>query len=162
MPKTWYNHTMEYYLAISFPHSSVGKKSTCNAGDPSLIPGLERSPGEWKSYPLQYSGPENSIDCIVHGVSKSQTQLTDFHFHFSCNRGISPAQNCLKSKGPLLSLITENNRMISVPFQGKPFSIMVIQVYAPTNNTEEAEVEWFYEDLQDLLELTPQKMSFSL
>ena len=45
--------------------------------------------------------------------------------------------------------------MISVRFQGKPFNITVIQVYAPTNNAEEAEVEWFYEDLQDLLELTP-------
>ena len=47
--------------------------------------------------------------------------------------------------------------MISVRLQGKPFNIRVIQVYAPTNNTEEAEVEWFYEDLQDLLELTPKK-----
>ena len=47
--------------------------------------------------------------------------------------------------------------MISVRFQGKPFNITVIQVYAPTNNAEEAEVEWFYEDLQDLLELTPPK-----
>ena len=47
--------------------------------------------------------------------------------------------------------------MISVPFQGKPFNIMVIQVYAPTSNAEEAEVERFYEDLQDLLELTPKK-----
>ena len=51
--------------------------------------------------------------------------------------------------------------MISVRFQGKPFNIMVIQVYAPTSNAEEAEVEWFYEVLQDLLELTPKKMSFS-
>ena len=47
--------------------------------------------------------------------------------------------------------------MISVPFQGKPFNITVIQVYDPTNNGEEAEVEWFYEDLQDLLELTPKQ-----
>ena len=47
--------------------------------------------------------------------------------------------------------------MISVHFQGKPFIITVIQVYAPTTNTEEAEVEWFYEDLQDLLELTSKK-----
>ena len=47
--------------------------------------------------------------------------------------------------------------MLSVRLQGKPFSITVIQAYAPTSNTEEAEVEWFYEDLQDLLELTPQK-----
>ena len=51
----------------------------------------------------------------------------------------------------------KNNRMISVRFQGKPFNITVIQVYAPTSNAEEAEVEWFYEDLQDLLELTPPK-----
>ena len=50
---------------------------------------------------------------------------------------------------------------ISVRLQGKPFNITVIQVYAPTSNTEEAEVERFYEDLQDLLELTPKKMSFS-
>ena len=49
----------------------------------------------------------------------------------------------------------KNDRMISVRFQGKPFNITVIQVYAPTSNAEEAEVEWFYEDLQDLLELTP-------
>ena len=47
--------------------------------------------------------------------------------------------------------------MISVHFQGKPFNVTVIQVYAPTSNAEEAEVEWFYEDLQDLLELTPKK-----
>ena len=52
--------------------------------------------------------------------------------------------------------------MIFVPFQGKAFIIMIIQVYAPTSNAEEAEVEWFYEDLQDLLELNPQMMSFSL
>ena len=51
----------------------------------------------------------------------------------------------------------KNDRMISVHFQGKPFNITVIQVYAPTSNTEEAEVERFYEDLQDLLELTPPK-----
>ena len=51
----------------------------------------------------------------------------------------------------------KNDRMLSVHFQGKPFNIMVIQVYTPTSNAEEAEVEWFYEDLQDLLELTPKK-----
>ena len=51
----------------------------------------------------------------------------------------------------------KNNRMISVCFQGKPFNITVIQAYVPTSNSEEAEVEWFYEDLQDLLELTPKK-----
>ena len=51
----------------------------------------------------------------------------------------------------------KNDRMISVRFRGKPFNIMVIQVHAPTSNAEEAEVEWFYEDIQDLLELTPKK-----
>ena len=56
----------------------------------------------------------------------------------------------------------KNDRMISVCFQGKPFNITVIQVYAPTSNAEEAEVERFYEELQDFLELTPPKMSFSL
>ena len=55
----------------------------------------------------------------------------------------------------------KNNRMISVRFQGKAFNITIIQVYAPNTNAEEAEVEWFYDDLQDLLELTPKKMSFS-
>ena len=51
----------------------------------------------------------------------------------------------------------KNDRMICVHFQGKPFNITVIQAYAPTSNAEEAEVEWFYDDLQDLLELTPKK-----
>ena len=52
--------------------------------------------------------------------------------------------------------------MSSVCFQGKPFNVTVIQVYSPISNPEEAEIEWLYEDLQDLLELTPQKMSFLL
>ena len=56
-----------------------------------------------------------------------------------------------------LGAISKHNRMISVHFQGKPFNITVIPVYAPTSNAEEAEVEWFYEDLQDLLELTPKR-----
>ena len=57
----------------------------------------------------------------------------------------------------VLGCSLKNDRMISVRFQGKPFNITVIQVYAPTSHAEEAEVEWFYEDLQDLLELTPKK-----
>ena len=56
----------------------------------------------------------------------------------------------------------KNNRVISVHLKGKPFNITVIQGYAPTTNAEEAEVEWFYEDLQDLLELTPKKDVLSL
>ena len=57
--------------------------------DLGLIPGLERSPGEGKGYPLQYSGLENSIDCIVHGVEKSWTRLSDFHFHFKARTLLS-------------------------------------------------------------------------
>ena len=56
-----------------FPGGSAGKESVCNAGDLGSIPGLGRSPGEWNGYPLQYSGLENSMDCKVHGVAKSQT-----------------------------------------------------------------------------------------
>ena len=62
----------------------------------------------------------------------------------------------------VLGCSLKNDRIISVCFQGKPFSITIIQVYDLMTNAEEAEVEWFYEDLQDLLELTPKKMSFSL
>ena len=58
----------------------AGKETACNAGDPGSIPGSGRSPGEGNSYPLQYSGLENSMDCIVHGVAKSWTQLSDFDF----------------------------------------------------------------------------------
>ena len=60
-------------------------------------------------------------------------------------------------RNAVLGCSLKNDRMISVHFQEKPFNIMVIQVYAPTRNAEEAEVERFYEDLQDLLELTPKK-----
>ena len=58
---------------LHFPGGSVGKGSTCNAGDLGLIPKLGRSPGEGNSYPLQYSGLLNSMDCIVHGITKRQT-----------------------------------------------------------------------------------------
>ena len=58
------------------------KKSACNVGDLGSIPGLGRSSGEGKGYPLQYSGLENSMDRKVHGVEKSRTQMSDFHFHF--------------------------------------------------------------------------------
>ena len=60
-----------------FPDSSVGKESDCNAGDLGSIPGLEKSPREEKGNPLQYSGLENSMDLIVHGVAKSQIWLSN-------------------------------------------------------------------------------------
>ena len=64
---------------VGFPGDSAGKESTSNMGDPGLIFGLGRSPGEGKGYPLQYSGLENSMDYIVHGVTKCQTWLRNFH-----------------------------------------------------------------------------------
>ena len=68
---------------MGFPYDSAGKESACNAGDLGSIPGLGRFPGKGKGYPLQYSGLENSMDCIVYGVAKSQTWLSDFHFHIA-------------------------------------------------------------------------------
>ena len=65
---------------MGFPCGSAGKESACNAGDLGSMPGLGRCPGEGKGYPLQYTGLENSMDCIVYGVTKSWTQLSDFHF----------------------------------------------------------------------------------
>ena len=71
---------------MGFRCGSAGKESSCNAGDLGLIPVLGSSPGEGKSYPLQYSGLENSIDCKVHGVEKSWTQLRDFNYFYSVRR----------------------------------------------------------------------------
>ena len=74
---------------LGFPCDSAGKESACNAGDLGSILGSGRSPGEEKGYPLQYSGLENSTDSIVHGVAKSLTRLSDFHFHPNHDGGIS-------------------------------------------------------------------------
>ena len=66
-----------------FPGGSEDKESACNGGDTGLIPGSGRSLGEENGSPLQYSGLENSMDCIVHGLAKSWTGLSDIHFHFT-------------------------------------------------------------------------------
>ena len=65
-----------------FPDSSAGKESICNVGVLGLMPGLGRSPGEGKAYPLQYSGLKNSMDWVVHGVAKSRTRLNDCHYQW--------------------------------------------------------------------------------
>ena len=65
--------------SLGFLCGSAGKESTCSEGNLDSIPALGRSPEEGKGYPLHFSGLENSMDCIVHGVTKSQTQLNDFH-----------------------------------------------------------------------------------
>jgi len=71
-----------YFCNCSFPCDSAGKESACNAGDLGSISGLGRSPGEGKGCSLQFSGLENSMDCTVHGVANSWTELSYFHFHF--------------------------------------------------------------------------------
>ena len=68
--------------SMGFPDTSVGSESTCNEGDPGSIAGSGRSSWEGIGYPLQYSGLENFMDCIVHGFTNSQTWLNDFHFLF--------------------------------------------------------------------------------
>ena len=70
------------------PCGSAGKESACNMGYLGSIPGLERCPGEGKGYPLQYSGLKNCMDCIIHGVAKSWTGLSDFCFHFHTVKGL--------------------------------------------------------------------------
>ena len=67
---------------MGFSYGPAGKESACNVGDLGSIPGLGQSPEEGKGYPLQRSGLENSMDYTVQGVAKSQTRLSDFHFHF--------------------------------------------------------------------------------
>ena len=109
-----------------------------------------------------------SIDIL--GISKLKwTEMGEFnldnHYIYYCG------QESLRRNGVAIFINKslkcstwnlKNNRMISVHFQGKPCNITVIQIYAPTSNAEEAKVEWYYEDLQDLIELTPlfKKMSF--
>ena len=87
---------------------------------------------------------------------------SDDHYIYYCGQeslrrnGVAIMVNKRVRNG-VLRCSLKNDRMVSVCFQGKPFNITVIQAYAPTSNAEEAEVEWFYEDLPDLLELTPKK-----
>ena len=79
---------------LGFPGGSSGKETACNVGDLGLIPGLGRYHAEGKGDPLQYSGLENSKDCIVHGVAKSQAQLNDFHVQLS--------EQCKNKKYPMI------------------------------------------------------------
>ena len=75
----WRRNRLPTPIFLGFPCGSAGKESTCNVGDLGSIPGLGRSPGKEKGYPVHYSGLENSMD-YIHGVAKSWTQLSDFHF----------------------------------------------------------------------------------
>ena len=78
----WRRDKLPTPVFLGFPGGSAGKESTCNVGDLGFIPGLGRSPEDGNGYPFQYSGLENSMDSIVHGVAKSCTPLSDFDFDF--------------------------------------------------------------------------------
>ena len=93
----WRRDSLPTAVSLGFSWGSANKESECNTGDLGLISGLGRSPGEGKGYPLQYSGLENSMDYIVHGVTKNQTRLRDFHFHFPLYHSIKSAKTKGKS-----------------------------------------------------------------
>ena len=95
----------------------------------------------------------NLIQTIIISTTVGKNPLEEMEY---------PSQSTKESRMQYLGAVLENKIMISVCFQGKPFNITVIQVYALTSNPEEAKVEWFYEDLQDLLELTPKRDVLSL
>ena len=75
----WRRDRLPTPVFLGFPCGSAAEEFACNAGDLGSMPGLGRSPEEGKGYPLSYSGLENAMDCIVHGVAKSWTRLSDFH-----------------------------------------------------------------------------------
>ena len=81
LPQHNKGHIQQTHIIFRLPCGSASDEATWNAGDLDLIPGLGRSPGEGKGYPLQYSDLETSVDCIAHKVTKSRTQLINFHFH---------------------------------------------------------------------------------
>ena len=110
-----------------------------------------------------------TVNIDILGISELRwTGMSEFnsddHYIYYCRQeslgrnGVAIMVN-KRVRNAVLGCNLKNDRMISVHFQGKPFNITVIRVYAPTSNAEEAEVEWFCEDLQDLLELTPNKES---
>ena len=121
--------------------------------------------GPWQLEVVKQEMARVNIDIL--GISKLKwTGMGEFnsddHYIYYCGQeslkrnGVAIRVN-KRLQNAVLGCSLKNNRMISVPFQGKPFNITVIQVYAPTSNTEEGEVEQFYGDLQDLLELIPRK-----
>ena len=103
-------------LSTGSPCGSAGKESSCNVEGLGLIPGLGRSPGDGKAYPLQCFGLENSMDYIVHGVAKSRTRLSDFRFHFShfqwgfpgSASGKEPAWQCRRYETQVRSMGVED------------------------------------------------------
>ena len=98
---------------------TASRESTCNVGDLGSVPGLGRSPGEGKGYPLQYPGLENSMDCIVHGVTKSQTRLNDFHLQSKIVASTLAITSKFKESGPMhigASLLLKISQQVLLTF----------------------------------------------
>ena len=118
-------------LFPGFPCGSTGKESACSVGDLGLMPGLGRSPGEWKGYTLQYSGLENSMDCIIHGVVNSHVQLSNFHF-------------LRKSKIDSVSSRSRLNHE-EIKHLNKPVTSMKVElVILKTSQIEKLRMGWFH------------------
>ena len=128
-----------WWLGV-FPGGSADKESACNVRDLDSIPMVERSPGEGNSYPPQYSGQENSMDCTVHGVAKSQTWLSNFHFHQQLNNNFSSSwdyQQVPPRRGKIIEKIEKSvfprigveggiNRQTKEVFRAVKISCMVL------------------------------------
>ena len=101
-------------IFLGFPCDSAGKESPWNEGDLGSIPGLGRSSGEGQGYPLQYSGLENSMDCRVHGVTKSQTQLSDFHLHFLFVKTVRTTDSSFRDLSQTFCWLYLNDKILDV------------------------------------------------
>ena len=117
---------------LGFPCGSAGKESACNAGDLSSIPGLGRSAGEGKDYPLQYSGLEKSMDCIVHGVGKNQTRLSNLHFSLS-REHFHARMGTIKE---LLELLSNKNAVALSPEQQTLWEPHITNLQPPQTSAE--------------------------
>ena len=120
--------TLQFPVSSAFPRGSGSKESTHNARGLGSIPRLGRSPGEAKGHPLQSSGLENSRDCILHGVTKSRTRLSDFHFSFT----FLHTQSCLlhfKCKESVLRTDFINLNTVFVQRERQVIKIRLGQVY---------------------------------
>ena len=129
-----------------FCGGSAGNGSPCNAGDLGSIPGLGRSPGEGNSYPLQYSGLENSIDCIVYGVTESQTRLSDFHSHVHCiGDAIQPSHPLPPSFPSAFNLSQHHGLLQWVSCLHQVAKVLALQLQHPKSiqGLSSFKIDWF-------------------
>ena len=147
---------------LGFLCGSAGKEFTGNVEYLGSIPGLGRSPGEGKGYPLQYSGLENSMDCIVHGVAKSQTWLSDFHFqqlNNKNNKTVAYERFCLFAC--LLLLFKERLREISLIETHNNLCVYSVEPNFKGNcmsyRNQRGNVQRFFSWKQEVILLLPQE-----